>query len=232
MSNFIPDAVFSRTVLLHYFHLKKSVYISFRFLVEFYGDHALDKPTCEKWFTRFKSDNFDLENEETLAGEECTPTHEEEVRKALEITHRKMSHITPGRWVPAFIPPPKKMFLRRLLLHYFNMKKSIFRCSGILESTYGDPAPSERTCCTWFKRFKSGNFNLEDKDRIRRPKKFQDEELHMLLIEDSTQTQEELAKRLRVTRRAISYRLKAMGLIRNAGKWVLFSTNITKSEQM
>lgn len=50
--------------------------------------------------------------------------------------------------------------------------------------------------------------NVEDKERSGRPKKFEEEELEALLDEDPCQTQEELAKSLRVTQSTISMRLK------------------------
>ena len=41
MSNFVPNKVFLREVLLRYFNMKKSAAESRRILVEVYGDHAL-----------------------------------------------------------------------------------------------------------------------------------------------------------------------------------------------
>ena len=64
MSNFVRDKVFLRGVLLHNFNMKKSAAESNRILVKVYGDHALAERTCQKRLARFKSDNFDLEDEE------------------------------------------------------------------------------------------------------------------------------------------------------------------------
>ena len=50
----------------------------------------------------------------------------------------------------------------------------------MLVEVYGDSAPSDKTCKEWFRRFKSGNFNVEDKERSGRPKAFEDEELQAL----------------------------------------------------
>ena len=77
-----------------------------------------------------------------------------------------------------------------------------------------------RTCQEWFARFKSGDFGLEDEERPRQPKKFEDEELEALLDEDYCQTQEELAESLEVTQAVISIRLKAAGYIHKQGNWV------------
>ena len=53
---------------------------------------------------------------------------------------------------------------------------------------YGDHALSEPTCRYWFQRFKSGDFDVNDKERDDAPKKFQDEELKKLLDIDPCQT--------------------------------------------
>ena len=43
--------------------------------------------------------------------------------------------------------------------------------SKISKSVYGDHALSERTCQKWFARFKSGDFDLGDRERAGCPKK-------------------------------------------------------------
>ena len=89
---------------------------------------------------------------------------------------------------------PEKVFLRGVLLHYFNMKKTAAESHRILVKVYGEHALAERTCQKWFARFKSGDFGLEDEEPPGQLKKFEDEELEALLDEDCCQTQEELAK--------------------------------------
>ena len=66
MSNFVPEKVFLRGVLLNYFNMKKTAAESHRGLVEVYGEHALAERTCQKWFARFKSGDFGSEDEEPL----------------------------------------------------------------------------------------------------------------------------------------------------------------------
>ena len=115
---------------------------------------------------------------------------------------------------------PNDVFLRGVLLHYFNMKKKAAESHRILVEVYGEHALAERTCQKWFARFKSGNFDLEDDERPGQPKKFEDLELEALLDQDPSQTQDELARTLAVTQQAISHRLKAMGMVRKVGHWV------------
>ena len=94
---------------------------------------------------------------------------------------------------------PEKVFWRGVLLHYFNMKKTAAESHRILVEVYGERGQVERTCQKWFARFKSSDFGLEDEERPGQPKKFEDEELEVLLDEDCCQTQKELAESLRVT---------------------------------
>ena len=114
---------------------------------------------------------------------------------------------------------PEKVFLRRVLLHHFNMKKTVAESHRILVEVYGEYALAERTCQKWFARFKSGDFGLEHEERPGQPKKFEDEELEALLDEDCCQTQEDLAESSGVTQAAISKRFKAAGYIQKQGNW-------------
>lgn len=57
--------------------------------------------------------------------------------------------------------------------------------------TYQESAPSLKTCECWFRRFKSDDFDLNDKPRPGQPRKFQDVELQELLVENSAQTSKE-----------------------------------------
>ncbi|EFN88155.1 Histone-lysine N-methyltransferase SETMAR, partial [Harpegnathos saltator] len=90
----------------------------------------------------------------------------------------------------------------------------------MLVEVYGDAAPTDKSCREWFRRFKDGDFSVEDKPRSGQPKKFEDKELEALLEEDQSQTQEELADSLGVTQQAVSVRLRDMGIIRKQGNWV------------
>ena len=89
----------------------------------------------------------------------------------------------------------------------------------MLVEVYGDIVPIDKSCRKWFRRFKDGDFSVEDKPRSGQPKKFEDKELEALLEEDQSQTQEELAESSGVTQQAVSVRLRTMGMIQKQGNW-------------
>ena len=105
------------------------------------------------------------------------------------------------------------MYLRGILLHYFIQNKSAAEAHIILIETYDDNAMSDTTCKDWFRRLKSNDFKLEDKERSGAPKKFEAKELEETLDEDRTLTLAELGKTLQVEESTVSKRLKVLGMI-------------------
>ena len=60
----MPNKVYLRGILLHYFIQNRSAAEVHRILVETYGDNALSDKTCRDWFRRFKNNDFKLEDKE------------------------------------------------------------------------------------------------------------------------------------------------------------------------
>ena len=110
--------------------------------------------------------------------------------------------------------------MRHSLLFLFHQNKKAVEAHRWLVETYGEHAPVIKTCETWFRQFKSGDFDLTDNEHPGAAKMFEDEELQALLDEDPTQSQQQLAQKLNVTRGAICQRLQSMGKIQKYGKWV------------
>ena len=83
---------------------------------------------------------------------------------------------------------PNKRHLWKLLIYFFNLKKSAAEAHRLLVGTYGEAALSERSCREWFQKFKNGEFDIENKERNGRPKVYKDAELEALLDQDLCQT--------------------------------------------
>lgn len=56
----------------------------------------------------------------------------------------------------------------------------------MLVQVYGEWAPSDKSCREWFRRFKSVNFCVEDKERPGQTKRFEDEDLITVLQQNGT----------------------------------------------
>ena len=117
---------------------------------------------------------------------------------------------------------PKKVYLWVNILHYFIQKKSAAEAYRILIETYSDHALSEITCRNWFRHLKNNDFDIEDKECSGTLKKFEDEELAVLLHEHSYQMQAALAELLGIDHTTVSKCLKALEMIQKLGHWVLY----------
>lgn len=113
-----------------------------------------------------------------------------------------------------------KQHIRESMIFLFHLNKKAAVGHRKLEDAYGAGAPSLKTCQEWYRRFKSGDFHLEDKERTGRPKAFEDKELQELLDADPYCSRGKLAEALNISKSSMSKRLKAIGVVYKEGKWV------------
>jgi len=101
-----------------------------------------------------------------------------------------------------------------VILHYFNLKKTVAETHRLLFEVYSDEILSERTCRVWFEHFRNDDFDVRDKERPGQPKKFEDSS------KNSVQTLLELSKALNVTPKIVSRCLHAMRKIHKERIWL------------
>lgn len=125
---------------------------------------------------------------------------------------------------------PDKIHLRHALILLFHLEKTAAESRRMLVETYGDHALSASECTEWFRRFKSGDFDVTKDEPVVRMKKITETDLQALLDKDDTQSQKMLAQQLNVSCAAIARLLKAMGKTKTAGQWVQQELNETQLE--
>ena len=64
--------------------------------------------------------------------------------------------------------------LRTALVFCYHLKKTAAESHRMLIEAYGEHALGKTQCFEWFKKFKSGNFDVTNEDRGKTPKKFED----------------------------------------------------------
>lgn len=69
----------------------------------------------------------------------------------------------------------------------------------MLKETHSNNSSLIKTYKEWFQHYESDDFDVKEKNRLRKPKKFEDEKLQALLDADSPQTEEQLATSPHVT---------------------------------
>ena len=100
--------------------------------------------------------------------------------------------------------PEKGGFVHHTLITLFHLKKTASESKRLLVEAYGDHTLSISACERWFKRFKSSDFDEKEMERL-------SQQIYyiVLLDEDSTQTETQLAFALGVTKQQfpIDYKL-------------------------
>ena len=62
---------------------------------------------------------------------------------------------------------PNNRHLREVLMFFFYSKKTAAEAHRELQKVYGDAALCETTCCDWFRRFKDGDFDVDEMTTVR-----------------------------------------------------------------
>jgi len=115
-----------------------------------------------------------------------------------------------------------KQHLREVLIFCFNWKKSAAETHRMLVEVYGNTAPTDKSCREWFRRFKDGDFSVEDK--LWTAKKIRRQRIRGITRRRSESNARGVCRiALGVTQQAVSVRLRVMGMIQKQGNWYLMN---------
>lgn len=113
-----------------------------------------------------------------------------------------------------------KVHLRHILLYYFRKGANGAQARRNICDVYGAEAVTKSICLFWFKRFRSGNFHIEDAARSGRPSVAVDNEILMLVRNNQHLTTREIAEKFNINYSTAARRLKRLGMVKNNDAWV------------
>ena len=118
-----------------------------------------------------------------------------------------------------------KSNFRAILLHEFKLGHKGSEATRSIHKASGKNVFNELTVQHWFKKFRSGDISLEDKDRSGRPSTVDDDRLRAIVEDNPRKTVREIAKELEIDIATVSRHLEAIGKVKKLDKWVPHELN-------
>lgn len=115
--------------------------------------------------------------------------------------------------------------IRVCMLYEYKLGHNATTAASNINQAWGKDTVNERTTQWWFRKFRSGDMDLENKERGRPRSSIDKEELKALVEADKRKTVRELAGDLDVSIASISRHLKSIGKVKKLDQWVPHELN-------
>ncbi|GFX54047.1 histone-lysine N-methyltransferase SETMAR [Trichonephila clavipes] len=103
---------------------------------------------------------------------------------------------------------------------YYRKGKNAVQARKKLTDVYGEGVLTVRQCQNWFAKFRSGNFDVEDAPRSRRPVEADKNAIKALVDANWRITTREIGLRLNLSNSTVYDHLKGLGLSSKLDVWV------------
>ncbi|XP_018366071.1 PREDICTED: histone-lysine N-methyltransferase SETMAR-like [Trachymyrmex cornetzi] len=113
-----------------------------------------------------------------------------------------------------------KVHFRHLMLFYFRKRKNAAQTAKKICAIYGNGTVAESTVRKWFARFRSDNFDLEDRERSGRPAVVDDDQIVTLIENNPRHTTRDIAEILHISHMSVVRHLETLGYVNRYDVWV------------
>ncbi|XP_053980666.1 histone-lysine N-methyltransferase SETMAR-like [Hylaeus volcanicus] len=113
-----------------------------------------------------------------------------------------------------------KVHFRHLMAFYFRKGKNATETARKISAVYGEGSVAESTVRKWFARFKSGNFDLMDRERSGRPLVADNDLIRTLVENNPRQTTRDIAEVAHISHTTVVNCLKALRFVSHYDVWV------------
>lgn len=114
----------------------------------------------------------------------------------------------------------ERKHFRHVMLHCFKRGKNANDTANEICTVYGNNATSVQTVRSWFKKFRAGNFNLEDEESCGRPSTTNTDLIIAMVEENPRYTLREVADSLKIPRTTVHNHLIKLSYINRADVWL------------
>lgn len=125
----------------------------------------------------------------------------------------------------------EKVHFRHCLLYEFKLGHTATEAHGNLCAVFGEDIPSERQCQNWFKKFRDGDFSIEDEPRPGRPIELDLDAFLDLLRNERRLSTREMARILGCSQPTIVHYLKEFDFVQKYGYWIPHKLTEIQKEQ-
>ena len=102
---------------------------------------------------------------------------------------------------------------RYAVLHLFHKRLGYEEATDEMNDVYGEATVGKTAIWRWYKRFESGDFDVQDKQRSGRPSEFDDESLKKLVEEQPRTTVRELSQLMKASPSTVHRHLLLLGKV-------------------
>ena len=109
----------------------------------------------------------------------------------------------------------KKQHFRYILLCYYRKGKNSVQAHRKLCNVYDEDILKVWQCQNLFAKFRSGDFDVKDAERLERPVEIHNDEILTLLKSDRHQTTSQVSERLNISKSSAENYVKQLGYTKN-----------------